>query len=65
MTDQPYYVLNTDPNGPEVLHRNPREICNSDDMEGREVLDASTAEALMAGGTVRRCKHCNNPKAAP
>ena len=61
MNDQPYFVLNQN-EGIDTLHRNPREECNADDVDGRQVIDTSTAESLMAGGHVRRCKHCNNPK---
>ena len=63
MTDT-FFVLNRN-EGIDTLHANPREECNVDDAEDRQRLDPSTAEALMAGGHVRRCKHCNNPKGTP
>lgn len=66
MTDQPYYVLNTNPDGQDVLHESPGESCNTqaDEMPGRQVIDTATAEALMASGSVRRCQHCY-PEDAP
>ena len=57
MTIEPYYVLNRN-EGIDTLHRNPREECNVDDAEGRETVDAETADALLALGDTRRCAHC-------
>ncbi len=55
---EPYFVLNRN-DGIDTLHVNPHEECNVDDAEGRETIDAATAEALKAGGYVRLCKHCH------
>lgn len=65
MTDQPYYVLNVNPDGEDVLHRDPREVCNTqaDEMPGREVIDQATAEVLQADGAVRLCRHCYGSEA--
>lgn len=57
MTDYPYYVLNKQ-DGIDTLHKNPRESCNSDQIEGRQTLDPDTGEALEKGGYVRLCQHC-------
>lgn len=56
MTD-PYFVLNRN-EGTDTLHRNPREECNVDDAEGRQTIDAETADALLASGSARPCQHC-------
>jgi hypothetical protein len=53
----PYYVLNRN-EGVDTLHKDPRESCNVDDVEGRETIDAETADALLALGDTRRCSHC-------
>ena len=59
MTDAPYYVLNRNSSGGDVLHRNPREVCNTqaDEMSGREVIDEATALSMKLGGYVRLCQH--------
>ncbi len=46
---EPYFVLNVN-DGTDVLHRDPGERCNTqaDEMEGRQTVDAKTAEALLA-----------------
>jgi hypothetical protein len=54
----PYYVLNQNA-GIDVVHVNPREECNVDDAEGRQTIDAVTADAMLANGSARRCSHCN------
>ena len=53
-----YWVVNTNPNGLDIVHRNPREECNLDDARGRDVIDAETADALLSIGEARRCEHC-------
>jgi len=55
MTD--LYVLNRN-EGVDTVHRNPREECNTDDADGRETIDAETADALVTRGAARRCQHC-------
>ena len=57
-----YFVLNQN-EGMDTVHRNPRESCNTqaDEMPGRQVIDAETADALLARGTARRCLHCMGP----
>lgn len=54
---QPYFVLNRN-EGLDTIHRNPREECNVDDVEGRQVVDAETADAMLAHDQARRCEHC-------
>ena len=60
MSDQPYYVINRNPKGGDVLHRNPREECNQDDADGRQKVDPSTGKALEKSGHIRLCGHCYN-----
>ncbi len=55
---KPYYVLNRNPDGVDVLHRDPREVCNVDDSEGRQTIDFATADAMLTTTQVRRCRHC-------
>ena len=59
--NDPYLVLNRNPNSPDVIHHNPGEQCNTqaDEMKGREVIDPDTAEALLNDGSAIRCRHCN------
>ena len=59
----PYYVLNRN-EGTDTLHRNPRESCNVDDIEGRATLDPTTGAALEASGDIRLCSYCY-PKEDP
>ena len=54
---QPYYVLNRN-EGTDTIHCNPREECNVDDADGRQTIDADTADALEAMGDAVRCQHC-------
>ncbi len=54
----PVYVLNVNPAGRDVLHRDPRETCNTDDAKGRETIDATTADALLTSGGAIPCRHC-------
>ena len=56
----PYYVLNVN-DGMDTLHRDPREVCNVDDAEGRQTIDATTADALLLRGDARQCEHCYGP----
>jgi hypothetical protein len=53
----PYYVLNRN-DGVDTLHRDPREECNVDDIEGRDTLDLVTGRALERSGDIRKCGHC-------
>jgi len=57
MASEPYYVLNRN-DGEDTLHRNPREECNVDDVDGRSTLDAVTGKALEESGDIHLCKHC-------
>lgn len=58
MNDQPQYFLNVN-EGVDTLHRYPAfEQCNADGMHDRQVVDAETADALLALGDARRCEHC-------
>ncbi len=54
-----YYVLNVN-EGIDILHKNPREQCNSqaDEMKGRQTVDAKTVDALLSKDQARRCGHC-------
>lgn len=56
MTDH-YYVLNP-VDGTDILHRDPREVCNTDQATDRQTIDAATATALLTSDVVRRCGHC-------
>lgn len=51
------FVLNRN-DGVDVLHRNPSEVCNTDDAIGRQTIDPDTADALLAMGDAIRCRHC-------
>ena len=39
---KPRWTLNRN-EGVDTIHRDPREECNTDDIEGREAIDAKTA----------------------
>lgn len=52
------FILNVNPGGVDVLHRNPREECNTDQVEGRQKVDVRTAAELIAKGIAKPCKHC-------
>ncbi|MBA2708578.1 MAG: hypothetical protein H0U59_12310 [Gemmatimonadaceae bacterium] len=56
---KPLYILNRN-EGVDVLHRDPGERCNQDDADGRQTIDAATADALLNAelDPVRRCGHC-------
>ena len=54
---EPYFVLNRN-EGTDTIHRDPREECNVDDADGRQTIDADTADALLTMGDAVRCKHC-------
>lgn len=54
---EPYYVLNQN-EGIDTIHRNPHEECNTDDADGRQTIDAETADAMLTRGQARRCGHC-------
>lgn len=42
-----------------VIHsRHGDERCNRDDMRGKQVVDAATADALLAMGEARHCERC-------
>ena len=56
--DAPRFVLNQNPDEQDVIHRNPIEVCNTDDARGRQTIDADTADALIAMGDARQCQHC-------
>ncbi len=59
MARQPRYTLNVNA-GEDVIHRDGLEECNVDDSEGKQTIDAATAEALLNRGVARRCRHCYN-----
>lgn len=54
---EPYYVINRN-EGEDTLHRNPREECNTDEIEGRATVDPLTGAALEKSGHIRLCRHC-------
>lgn len=55
-----YFVLNRNGGGEDVIHRNPRNECNTEaeKMEGREAIDPETAESMLLSGLARKCAHC-------
>lgn len=56
MTDR--FVVNVNEAGIDVVHRNPREECNTDDADDVQTIDAKTAAAMIASGQARTCQHC-------
>lgn len=52
-------VLTVKPDDLDVLHRNPREECNTDDAARRLNVDPDTADALLLRGQAVRCQNCN------
>ncbi len=58
MSTEDRYVVNVNADGLDVLHRNPREECNTDQVDGRQTIDPDTADALEQMGEARRCQHC-------
>lgn len=61
MPADPVFVVNVNPDDVDVVHRNPREECNTDDAAGRQTVDARTAAAMIASGHARTCQHCIEP----
>lgn len=59
MTDNGEYILNVN-EGVDTIHRAAglTEQCNTDQIEGRKVVDEFTAEALLVRGDAVACKHC-------
>lgn len=57
MTDR--IVLNVNDDDLDVVHVNPREECNIDDSIAAQLIDATTANAMLAEGVAVRCGHCN------
>ena len=55
---EPRLVLNANADGVDVLHRNPREECNTDDADDAKQVDPRTAAAMLATGQARACEHC-------
>ncbi len=55
---EPRYVLNVNEFDADVLHRDPREECNLDDADGRQTIDAHTADALLSKNQAQPCRHC-------
>jgi len=53
------YVLNVNEGSDDVVHRNPREECNTDDADHLLSIDADTANAILGKGDAVRCAHCN------
>lgn len=62
MTDSDDRVLVNFPedgDGQAVIHaRHGDERCNRDDMKGRQLVDAETADALLTNGDARYCELC-------
>ena len=52
------YVLNVN-EGIDTLHCNPGERCNTDDAEGRQTIDESTALGLKRSDA-KLCQHCRD-----
>ncbi|MBA2237548.1 MAG: hypothetical protein H0W24_02435 [Lysobacter sp.] len=57
MTDD-RYTLNSNDDGPDVLHRNAGEECNQDDALDKKRVDAKTAATLLMQEQVQTCGHC-------
>ena len=59
MTDETLYIVNINPDGLDVLHKqHGDERCNRDDMRDRQVIDPDTADALYRMEEARRCQVC-------
>lgn len=60
MTDAGEYILNVNA-GADTLHdpSHLTESCNTDDIEGRKMVDEFTAEALLIKGDAVACQHCH------
>jgi hypothetical protein len=54
---EPRYVLNVN-DGIDTMHRDPGEQCNTDDAEGKKLVDAKTALSMVLNGHAVRCQHC-------
>jgi hypothetical protein len=59
--DEPRYVLNRNEGGESVLHKNPREECNTDDALDDIRVDTATGAALEMSGDIALCRHCYPP----
>lgn len=63
MTDQPFpepeFILNVN-EGVDTIHdpTHLTESCNTDDIEGRKVIDEITAAAMLEKGAAVPCRHC-------
>lgn len=55
---EPRYYLNPSDDGLDVIHRDPVEECNVDQIKGRVKIDALTADAMLARDQARACRHC-------
>ena len=62
MTDHEGQVLLNRNDGIDVLHPHPGEQCNSDDAEGKQWVDADTADAMLNLGQAKLCAHCGEPQ---
>lgn len=53
------FILNVN-DGVDTIHREAglTESCNTDDIEGRQSIDVSTAASMLDRGQARRCEHC-------
>lgn len=54
------YILNIN-DGVDTVHRanGLTESCNTDDVVGKQKIDALTAAAMIDRGQAVACKHCN------
>lgn len=59
MSREPHFVLNVN-GGVDTIHdpRHLSELCNTDQIEGRERVDVLTAAAMLDRGDAVRCQHC-------
>jgi hypothetical protein len=58
MNDEARFIVNVNEGGDDVIHRNPREECNTDDADNVQAIDPRTAAAMIASGSARTCEHC-------
>ena len=61
---KPSWVLNQN-EGVDTIHRNPLEICNTDDATGRQTVDARTAAQMLKSGQAKACQHCLGQSSQP
>lgn len=60
------FILNVN-DGTDTVHRarGLTENCNTDDVVGKQNIDAATAAAMIARGQAVPCQHCNKEAGTP